>query len=126
MKFVNNENIFNSLSDQTDYLVIGVIGEQGVGKSTILSKFLEKDSAKFQSQTDETLMRSSHQTQGIQLAFSSDHVILLDTQVILFPLLLSFLLFLLLHFIIIIIIINNLFKFSFFFVIFFLFIIYFK
>ena len=32
-----NEYILQMLVDQTDFLVIGVIGGQGVGKSTILS-----------------------------------------------------------------------------------------
>lgn len=42
MKFMDEnmqlcENLLEYLSDQQDFLVVGILGSQGVGKSTILS-----------------------------------------------------------------------------------------
>lgn len=82
MKFMNEnleiclENIYKVLSEKTDYTVIGVLGEQGVGKSKILNEFSGK---KLVFEVQNTL-ESKHQTQGIDMYITSDRCILLDTQ----------------------------------------------
>merc|ERR1712137_984056 len=71
------------LSDNRDFLVIGVLGTHGSGKSSILSAFHEEHTFSepiFLCQTQETVQNAIHQTQGIQMAVSPDRIILLDTQ----------------------------------------------
>ena len=77
------------LQDQNDFMVVGVIGMQSVGKSTILSivsgnhfSDLQK-SFLFKQQTQEVRERASHMTIGIDMAVTSERLILLDTQPIL-------------------------------------------
>jgi len=41
MQFIN-EGLSNCLLDQTDFLVIGCLGLQGVGKSTLMSEIANK------------------------------------------------------------------------------------
>jgi protein SMG9 len=41
MQFIN-EGLTNCLLDQTDFLVIGCLGLQGVGKSTLMSNIANK------------------------------------------------------------------------------------
>eukprot|EP01083_Nonionella_stella_P047227 126390_1 len=78
------------LTDCSDFTVIGVIGQQGVGKSTILSHlaatgqhcvkddiFLNSDLSK--------LISSTHNTHGIQCYVTQERVIYLDCQPILSP-----------------------------------------
>ena len=77
------------LQDQNDFMVVGVIGMQGVGKSTILSIISGnhfKESQKmflFKQQTPEVKERASHMTNGIDMAVTNERLILLDTQPIL-------------------------------------------
>ncbi|ESO94857.1 hypothetical protein LOTGIDRAFT_117877, partial [Lottia gigantea] len=80
------DNGMEMLLDQTDYLVVGAIGLQGSGKSTILS-LLGGNSVQdtyrnyiFQPQTKETKEEGSHQTNGIEMFVSSERIIFLDTQ----------------------------------------------
>eukprot|EP01119_Soliformovum_irregulare_P006530 TRINITY_DN1863_c0_g2_i1.p1 TRINITY_DN1863_c0_g2~~TRINITY_DN1863_c0_g2_i1.p1 ORF type:complete len:352 (-),score=102.82 TRINITY_DN1863_c0_g2_i1:175-1230(-) len=84
-----NTDALKSLSEShTEYTVIGAIGMQGVGKSTILSQFCTSSmdvAAPFPEQTEDTILNASHQTTGIDLCITSDRYILLDCQAILSP-----------------------------------------
>lgn len=76
------------LQDQNDFLVVGVLGLQGVGKSTVMSllannKFEDHKNAVFRKQTPEVKERAAHMTTGIDFAVTSERLILLDTQPIL-------------------------------------------
>ncbi|PIK60760.1 hypothetical protein BSL78_02324 [Apostichopus japonicus] len=83
------ENGIEMLLDLTDYLVVGVLGMQGSGKSTVMS-FLagndisdNKSSYIFKPETRETILKASHQTLGVDFFVTKERVILLDTQPIL-------------------------------------------
>ncbi|KAK2151923.1 hypothetical protein LSH36_345g00009 [Paralvinella palmiformis] len=77
------------LLDQTDFLVIGVLGLQGVGKSTILSHLADcdiepsKNWLAFRPQQKEMREVCSHQTVGIDMYVTSERTIYLDTQPVL-------------------------------------------
>ncbi|XP_059813398.1 nonsense-mediated mRNA decay factor SMG9 [Hypanus sabinus] len=79
------------LLDQTDVLVVGVIGLQGTGKSTVMSLLSanhpEEDprSYVFRCQTQEMKERGGTQTSGIDFFVTQERVIFLDTQPILSP-----------------------------------------
>ncbi|MCJ8728278.1 hypothetical protein PDJAM_G00002630 [Pangasius djambal] len=79
------------LRDQTDMLVVGVIGFQGMGKSTIMSllsaNMPEEDQRAyvFRAQTQEIKERGGNQTSGIDFYITQERVIFLDTQPILSP-----------------------------------------
>ncbi|XP_066539516.1 nonsense-mediated mRNA decay factor SMG9 [Hoplias malabaricus] len=79
------------LRDQTDMLVVGVIGLQGTGKSTIMSLLSantpEEDqrSYVFRAQTQEIKERGGNQSSGIDFYITQERVIFLDTQPILSP-----------------------------------------
>uniref|UniRef100_A0A8B9JSB8 Nonsense-mediated mRNA decay factor SMG9 n=1 Tax=Astyanax mexicanus TaxID=7994 RepID=A0A8B9JSB8_ASTMX len=79
------------LRDQTDMLVVGVIGLQGTGKSTIMS-FLSANTPEedqrsyvFRAQTQEIKERGGNQSCGIDFYITQERVIFLDTQPILSP-----------------------------------------
>eukprot|EP00794_Sanderia_malayensis_P011122 gene11122-12292_t len=86
-----SERALSSLVDQTDFMVVGVVGMQGVGKSTVLSMIGErkrKSSQKkliFRPQSKQDTEKSLHKTDGIDLYVTSERVILLDTQPLLSP-----------------------------------------
>nr|XP_020464140.1 protein SMG9 [Monopterus albus] len=75
------------LRDQTDMLVVGVIGLQGTGKSTIMSLLSantpEEDQRNyvFRAQTQEIKERGGNQSTGIDFFITQERVIFLDTQV---------------------------------------------
>ncbi|XP_066280720.1 nonsense-mediated mRNA decay factor SMG9-like [Branchiostoma lanceolatum] len=77
------------LLDQTDFLVVGVVGMEGVGKSTILSLLAgnhpeqSNRSFVFKPQSEETLETAGHQTVGVDLFVTPERIILIDTQPIL-------------------------------------------
>ncbi|XP_067666070.1 nonsense-mediated mRNA decay factor SMG9-like [Haliotis asinina] len=77
------------LLDQTDFLVVGVLGPQGSGKSTILSLLAgtsPQDSYRsyvFQPQTKEVKENGAHQTNGIDMYVTPERIIFLDTQPVL-------------------------------------------
>ena len=83
------------LQEQTDFLVVGVLGMQGVGKSTVLSLLAGNqlgDAPKsliFRPQTADVRERAGHMTSGIDMAVTSERLVLLDTQPILSPSLLE-------------------------------------
>ncbi|EDO46042.1 predicted protein [Nematostella vectensis] len=80
-----------SLLDQTDFLVVGAIGLQGTGKSTILSMLAgatpttEPRSYLFYPQTRQAQENGSNQTVGVNLGITTERIILLDTQALLSP-----------------------------------------
>ncbi|TNN02427.1 protein SMG9 [Takifugu rubripes] len=79
------------LRDQTDMLVVGVIGLQGAGKSTVMSLLSantpEEDQRAyvFRAQTQEIKERGGNQSTGIDFFITQERVIFLDTQPILSP-----------------------------------------
>ncbi|KAK7480721.1 hypothetical protein BaRGS_00028089 [Batillaria attramentaria] len=79
----------DDLVDQNDYLVVGAIGLQGTGKSTILSLLggnTPQDAYRnyiFQPQTKETREEAAHQTVGVDMFATPERIILLDTQPVL-------------------------------------------
>jgi len=75
-----------ALSDNTEFLVVGVLGTQGSGKSSLLSSLFSHERTKediFPPQSLEQILASSHATEGIHFGVSPDRVIFLDTQPIL-------------------------------------------
>lgn len=81
----------DELKDQTDFLVVGVLGMQGVGKSTILSflagnkPFENHKKYTFPLQTQDVKERTGHMTAGIDMFVTAEQMILLDAQPILSP-----------------------------------------
>ncbi|XP_053547190.1 nonsense-mediated mRNA decay factor SMG9 isoform X2 [Bombina bombina] len=79
------------LLDQTDVLVVGVLGLQGTGKSTLMSLLsansLDDDhrSFVFRMQSQEVRERAGNQTSGIDFFISQERIIFLDTQPMLSP-----------------------------------------
>ena len=74
------------LLDQSDFLVVGVVGRQGVGKSSIMSLLAGSRTgsgkpAMFRPETREVWESESYQTTGLDMAITAERVILLDTQV---------------------------------------------
>ncbi|KAM8793716.1 nonsense-mediated mRNA decay factor SMG9, partial [Eudromia elegans] len=83
------------LLDQTDVLVVGVLGLQGTGKSTLMSLLAanqpEEDprSFVFRPQSPELKERGGHQTGGVDFFITQERVVFLDTQPLLSPALLD-------------------------------------
>ncbi|XP_068780338.1 nonsense-mediated mRNA decay factor SMG9 [Struthio camelus] len=79
------------LLDQTDVLVVGVLGLQGTGKSTLMSLLAanqpEEDQRAFvfRPQSAEMKERGGNQTCGIDFFITQERVVFLDTQPILSP-----------------------------------------
>ncbi|XP_063798585.1 nonsense-mediated mRNA decay factor SMG9 isoform X2 [Pseudophryne corroboree] len=79
------------LLDQTDVLVVGVLGLQGTGKSTVMSLLSanspddDQRSYVFRMQSQEVRERAGNQTSGIDFFISQERIIYLDTQPILSP-----------------------------------------
>ncbi|XP_069803235.1 nonsense-mediated mRNA decay factor SMG9 isoform X2 [Dendropsophus ebraccatus] len=79
------------LLDQTDVLVVGIIGYQGTGKSTMMSLLSannpddDQRSYVFRMQSQEVRERAGNQTSGIDFFISQERIIFLDTQPILSP-----------------------------------------
>lgn len=75
-----------ALSDNREFLVVGVLGTQGSGKSSLLSSMYSHERSQediFPPQSLEHILASSHCTEGIHMGVSPDRVIFLDTQPIL-------------------------------------------
>lgn len=81
------------LEDQTHFLVVGVLGPQGVGKSTIMSYLAGSDinSKKFvfPCQTRDVAERASNMTVGVDMFVTEERTIFLDCQPLLSPSLLE-------------------------------------
>ncbi|KAL2642614.1 hypothetical protein R1flu_010201 [Riccia fluitans] len=74
------------MSDNTDFIVVGVLGPPGVGKSTILNELYGFDGTTtgvlppFPVQTEEIKAAAKHCTGGIEMRVSSERIVLLDCQ----------------------------------------------
>lgn len=92
MEFTPDE-VSSLLSETVDFTVIGVIGSQGTGKSTILSLLAgarwadtwQLQDPLFAPQSDSVVMQAGHQTSGIDLHVTPERLILLDTQPLFSP-----------------------------------------
>lgn len=90
------ENAVEHLTDQSDYLVVGFVGPQCVGKSFLASLLAgnkhtdPEKSFVFKLQNRESLELCSHQTSGIQLFTTRERILVLDSQPLLSPSLLSY------------------------------------
>uniref|UniRef100_G3U280 Nonsense-mediated mRNA decay factor SMG9 n=1 Tax=Loxodonta africana TaxID=9785 RepID=G3U280_LOXAF len=79
------------LLDQTDVLVVGVLGLQGTGKSMVMSLLSantpEEDQRAyvFRAQSAEMKERGGNQTSGIDFFITQERIVFLDTQPILSP-----------------------------------------
>ncbi|CAG0887458.1 unnamed protein product [Darwinula stevensoni] len=85
-----SESCLEFLLDHPECLVVGCIGLQGVGKSTILSllcggKLNDSKSFPFMAETPEQLEMSEHCTNGIRIFASFERVIFLDMQPLMSP-----------------------------------------
>ncbi|KAK0076268.1 hypothetical protein PV325_005667 [Microctonus aethiopoides] len=76
------DNLSDYLIEQQDFLVVGVLGTQGVGKSTILSLLASKNDI-FSVQNATHHKSGSNCTTGIDFYVTKNRVIYLDTQPIL-------------------------------------------
>ncbi|KAJ8771305.1 hypothetical protein K2173_026482 [Erythroxylum novogranatense] len=76
------------LTENTDFKVVGVIGPQGVGKSTILNELYGYDGSSpgmlppFTTQSEDSRAMGRHCTVGIEPRISAERLILLDTQAV--------------------------------------------
>ncbi|CAN1345165.1 Nonsense-mediated mRNA decay factor SMG9 [Linum perenne] len=70
------------LTENTDFTVVGVIGPPGVGKSTIMNELYGFDGT---SPAEDNRIMARHCTVGIEPRISSERVILLDTQPVFSP-----------------------------------------
>ena len=77
------DGIGDYLTDNTDFVVIGVFGLQNSGKSTILNclaKLSKTEEDVFRVQNYEHQMLAEHCTNGIDIYVNSRRIILLDCQ----------------------------------------------
>lgn len=77
------DNIADFLSDNTDFMVIGILGLQNSGKSTIinaLAKLANNEEDVFRVQTYEHQMLGEHCTNGIDVFINGRRMIFLDCQ----------------------------------------------
>nr|XP_039259790.1 protein SMG9-like [Styela clava] len=81
------------LEDQTHFLVVGVLGPQGVGKSTIMSYLAGSDITSkkliFPCQTKDVMEKASNMTVGVDMYVTEERTIFLDSQPLLSPSLLE-------------------------------------
>ncbi|KAI8050688.1 hypothetical protein BDF21DRAFT_432392 [Thamnidium elegans] len=76
----NSETILKNLTDHPGHFVIGIIGKQGVGKSTILSHFTQNPEHTFSTQPNDEFLFQGHKTDGIDMYITPERAILLDTE----------------------------------------------
>ncbi|AQK79991.1 Protein SMG9 [Zea mays] len=87
----HTDKILPYLTENNDFMVIGVIGPPGVGKSTIMNELYGYDASSpgmlppFPTQTEETRLMGKHCTTGIDIRISNERVILLDAQPVYSP-----------------------------------------
>ncbi|CAN6223506.1 unnamed protein product [Urochloa humidicola] len=88
---VHTDKILPYLTENNDFMVIGVIGPPGVGKSTIMNELYGYDASSpgmlppFPTQTEEIKLMGKHCTTGIDIRISNERVILLDIQPVYSP-----------------------------------------
>ncbi|KAL6606509.1 hypothetical protein ACP70R_042162 [Stipagrostis hirtigluma subsp. patula] len=88
---VHTDKILPYLTENNDFMVIGIIGPPGVGKSTIMNELYGYDASSpgmlppFATQTEEIKLMAKHCTAGIDIRISNERVILLDTQPVYSP-----------------------------------------
>ncbi|KAJ1257645.1 hypothetical protein BS78_10G011300 [Paspalum vaginatum] len=88
---VHTDKILPYLTENNDFMVIGVIGPPGIGKSTIMNELYGYDASSpgtlppFPTQTEEIKLMGKHCTTGIDIRISNERVILLDTQPVYSP-----------------------------------------
>ncbi|XP_034256088.1 protein SMG9-like isoform X1 [Thrips palmi] len=76
----------DSFMDQNDFLVVGILGQQSVGKSTVLSLLASGNPAQplrdmcFKPQDYEQAINATHCTSGVDLYVTTNRMLLLDTQ----------------------------------------------
>ncbi|XP_059440653.1 uncharacterized protein LOC132173094 [Corylus avellana] len=79
------------LTENTDFMVVGVIGPTGVGKSVIMNELYGFDASSpgmlppFATQSEDTRAMARHCTVGIEPRISAERIILLDTQPVFSP-----------------------------------------
>ncbi|SAL95915.1 hypothetical protein [Absidia glauca] len=76
----NVEAITKILTDSPGHYVVGVVGNQGVGKSSILSSFTEQPDVTFAAQPNDLFLSLGHKTSGIDMHVCPERMILLDTE----------------------------------------------
>ncbi|KAI7891567.1 uncharacterized protein EV154DRAFT_507766 [Mucor mucedo] len=76
----NSEAILKNLTDHPGHFVIGIIGKQGIGKSTILSHFAPDPERTFPTQSTDDFLLQGHKTEGIDMYITPERAILLDTE----------------------------------------------
>ncbi|GAB6027426.1 smg-9, nonsense mediated mRNA decay factor [Chamberlinius hualienensis] len=83
------DQTFEFLQDQSDFLVVGVLGLQGTGKSTVMSHLYGGRSTRnpkygvFKTQTKDQRELGEHGTRGIDIIITDQRMILLDVQPVL-------------------------------------------
>ena len=89
---LSSEELQRHLADQSDFTVIGVLGCQGAGKSTVMSLLAGADwrsderepgrlrDPPFAPQTLETLLQGSHQTVGVDVTVTQEQLIPLEPE----------------------------------------------
>lgn len=87
-----SDKAFETLLDQNDFVVIGCVGMQAAGKSTLMSMIsgqpidsIEKTRLVFRPQKRSDLEKCIHRTVGVDMYVTSGRLILLDTQPLLSP-----------------------------------------
>lgn len=87
-----SDKIFETLLDQNDFIVVGCVGMQAAGKSTLMSMIsgqpidtIEKTRLVFRPQKRSDLEKCIHRTVGVDMYVTSGRMILLDTQPLLSP-----------------------------------------
>uniref|UniRef100_A0A1B6E5D5 Protein SMG9 n=1 Tax=Clastoptera arizonana TaxID=38151 RepID=A0A1B6E5D5_9HEMI len=79
--FQISDNCLEFLTDQTDFLVIGCLGLQSVGKSTLMSHLAGGPSSSFfKTQTLDEQETGKNCTVGVDMVVTTNRVILLDSQ----------------------------------------------
>ncbi|CAO3677618.1 unnamed protein product [Rhizopus stolonifer] len=76
----NVDSILKKLADYPGHFVIGAVGKQGVGKSTVLSQFAPQPDKIFPTQSCDQFLPLGHKTEGIDIYVTPERVILLDTE----------------------------------------------
>lgn len=74
---------YDILGEQTNFLVVGVLGQQGVGKSTILSSLASSNNEESDGFAVNSRESARHMTNGIEMIVTNERMIILDTQPVL-------------------------------------------